>query len=355
MKKTHFLIIVVMLGLSFVLSSCVSGPRVTGTPGISLSDETVVVAYGPFVFGLDVESGSDVWHFPEKRDNKIVFYGKPLVTDSFVYVGDMANNFYKLDIATGDVKWTFSEAKGYYVGQAAEVDGIVYAPSNDGNLYAISDDGALLWTFETGHYIWAQPQVTDDAIYVASMDHNIYALTKDGEELWSTELAGALVGAPVLDEDGSMIFVGSVGKEMVALDTSTGERLWTFNANESLDSVWGNPLLIDEVLYFADLSGQLYALNAADAESVWQSNISGSIVSGLTKIDDGFVLATQEGTVKAVGLDGSPKWESTLDGEIYSEPAVNGDVLVVGTIEGENLVYGYNLTGSQLWSTTPED
>ena len=355
MKKTHFLIIVVMLGLSFVLSSCVSGPRVTGTPGISIADETAVVAYGPYVYGLDAESGSVLWHFPEKKDNKIVFYATPLLADSFVYIGDLANNFYKMDIANGDVVWIFSEAKGHFIGQAAEADGIVYAPCNDGNLYAISPEGNLLWTFETDHYIWAQPQVTDDTIYVASMDHYVYALTKDGEELWSTEMAGAVVGAPVLSDDGSVIYIGSIGKDMVALDTATGDRLWIFDANESLESIWGTPFLIDDVLYFADSGGQLYALKAADAESVWQTNVSGTVVSGLTMIDDGFVLATQEGTIKAVDLDGSTKWESTLDGEIYQAPAATGDILVVGMIDGDNLVYGYNLTGAQLWSTTPED
>jgi len=152
---------------------------------------------------------------------------------------------------------------------------------------------------------------------------------------------------------------------MVALDTATGDRLWIFDANESLESIWGTPFLIDDVLYFADSGGQLYALKAANAESVWQTNvsgtvvsgltISGTVVSGLTMIDDGFVLATQEGTIKAVNLDGSTKWESTLDGEIYQAPAANGDILVVGTIDGDNLVFGYNLTGAQLWSTTPED
>jgi len=44
-----------------------------------------------------------------------------------------------------------------------------------------------------------------------------------------------------------------------------------------------------------------------------------------------------------------------LDGEIFQAPAVNSNTLVVGTINGDNLVYSFNLTGAQLWSTTPED
>lgn len=355
MKKSHFLVIVLLLGLSLVLSSCTTGPRVTGTPGVSISADTVVAAYGPYVFGLDAGSGSVLWHFPEKKDNKIVFYAQPLITDTSVYIGDLANNFYKLDITDGDVDWTFSEAKGYYMGQAAEADGIIYAPSNDGNLYAINPEGNLIWAFETGHYIWAQPYITDDVIFVASMDHFVYAITKDGEEIWSTEMTGAVVGAPVLSEDESVMYVGSVGKEIAALDTSTGEKLWTFTANDSLESIWGNPLLIEEVLYFVDSSGQLFALDTKEITPIWQTNISGTVVSGLTLLEEGFAVATQEGTIKAFHLDGSPNWESTLEGEIYQAPAVDGDTLVAGVIQGDNLVYGYNLSGAQLWSTTPED
>jgi len=355
MKKSHFLVIVLLIGLTLTLSSCVSGPRVTGTPGISMSDETVVVAYGPYVFGLDVGSGSVLWHYPEKKDNKVVFYAQPLITDSAVYIGDLANNFHKLDISNGDVEWTFSDAKGYYLGQAAESDGVVYAPSNDGNLYAIDPDGSLLWAFETGHYIWAQPLITDDAILVASMDHSVYAVTKDGEEIWSTEMAGAVVGKPAINEDGSVMYVGSLGKEIAALDTSTGEILWTFDANETLESVWGNPIFIEDVLYFADASSQLFALDTTDITTVWQTNISGTVVSGLTALEDGIALATQEGTIKAVNLDGSPKWEATLEGEIYQAPAVNGDNLVVGVLKGDNLLNAFSTTGAQRWSTTPED
>lgn len=343
-----------MLGLAVILSSCVSGPRVTGTPGISISDETIVVAYGPYVFGLDADSGSVIWQYPDRRDNKVVFYATPLITDSAVYIGDLANNFHKLDITDGDVEWTFSEANGYYLGQAAESNGVVYAPSNDGNLYAIDQDGSLLWAFETGHYIWAQPLITEDTIFVASMDHSVYAITKKGEEIWSAKMAGAVVSAPVLNDDGSVMYVGSLGKEIEALDTSTGESLWTYDANQSLESVWGSPILLEDVLYFVDSSSQLFALDTNDRTPVWQSNVSGTVVSGLTLLDDGLALATQEGTLKVVNLDGSPKWEATLDGEIYQAPAVNGDIVVAGVLKGDNLLYAYSLTGAQRWSTTPD-
>ncbi len=352
MKKSHYLIIALFLGLTFILSACVPGPRTVGSPGLSVSDENVFVSYSSFVYSLDTTSGSVNWHYPDEADSQVVFYAPPLVTDDYVYVGDLANNFHKIDIETGQAQWTFTEAQGFYIGQAAEDEGIVYAPSNDGRLYAINSEGNLLWSFEADHYIWSQPQINADAVFFGSMDHFVYGVSKNGDQLWAVELGGAVVGSPVLSEDGTKLYVGSIGNDMVALDTSNGDLLWSFEADES---VWGQALLADGNLYFGDSGGNLYALNPDDGSPLWQTEFAGSVVGGLTAITDGFVLATEEGVVKAFNFDGTPNWESTLAGEIFQAPAVSDEFLVAGTVNGENLVYAFNLSGVQLWSTTPEN
>jgi outer membrane protein assembly factor BamB len=324
---------------------------VTGSPGIALTDEMAIVAYGNFVYSLDVTSGSVNWHYPEDSNNQVVFYAPPLATDDFVYIGDLANNFHKLDRETGKVIWTFSGARGYYIGQAAEADGTVYAPSNDGSLYAIDANGELLWEFKTGHYLWSQPQISGNRIYIGSMDHFVYAISASGEEIWSTDLQGAVVGSPLISEDGSKLYAGSLAEQLVALNATNGETLWTFDTEAS---VWGTSILVDGTLYFADSGGNIYALEAENGDPIWQTEYAGKVVGGLTAISDGLVLATEEGVVKAFNYDGTPKWEATLDGEIFQAPAANNEYLVAGTINGDNLIYGFNLTGVQLWSTTPE-
>ena len=52
------------------------------------------------------------------RDRR-VFYARPLITDDAVYIGDFENSFHKLDLETGTEKWSFTDAKGYFTGQAA--------------------------------------------------------------------------------------------------------------------------------------------------------------------------------------------------------------------------------------------
>jgi len=352
MKKSRILILTILVGLTLVLSACVPGPRVTGSPGVTIAGDHVFVAYRNFLYQLDASSGDVNWHFPEEGSNQVIFFSKPLVTEDYVYVGDLANNFHKVDIETGEGEWTFSESEGFFIGQAAEKDSVVYAPSDDGNLYAIDEDGNLIWSFKTGHYLWSQPEVTDDAIYLGSMDHSVYGISLDGEEIWSYEMEGAVVGSPLLSEDGTTLFAGSIGNDFVALDTATGEQRWIFQAE---DSIWGTPALTNDLLYLADVGGNLYALDPESGEQSFQTEFEGSAVGGISVIDGGITLATEQGVVKAFNLDGRSLWEATLDGEIFQEPAASDEYLVVGTINGENLVYAFNLEGVQQWSTTPEN
>ncbi len=351
MKKSYILLIGTLVALTLILSACAPGPRVVGTPGITLSGDLVYVAYGNFVFGVQAETGNVVWHYPQDSNNQILFYSEPYVTDEYVYVGDVAKNFYKINIQTGSPVWTFSEAKGYFIGQANEADGVVYVPSNDGNLYAVSDTGSLLWIFETGHFLWSQPQVNGGVIYLGSMDNFVYAISTDGNEIWSTEMTGAVVGSPVLSDDGSRLYTGSIGGEMVALNTSDGAVIWRFDAG---DSIWGRSVLADGKLFFADSGGDLHALDPDSGNPVWSQVVQGSIIGGITALPDGITLATEEGLVKTLAFDGSPLWEAGLSGNVFQAPAVSDQYVIVGAIDGDNLVYAYNLAGTQIWSGTPE-
>jgi outer membrane protein assembly factor BamB len=351
MKKSHLLLITIFIGLTLLMSACAAGPRVVDAPGLALDDSDVFVAYSTFVFSLDASNGSVNWGYPEKASNQVIFYAPPLVTDDAVYIGDLANEFHKLDKATGAEIWTYSDAEGFYLGQAAIYDGMVFAPNNDGALYALNTDGTLAWKFETGHYLWSQPLIANDIIYLGSMDHFVYAISLDGEEIWSAELSGAVTGAPIMSEDGAMLFVGSLDNQMNALDAASGDFVWTYDTDQS---VWGTSVISDGKLVFSDSDGNIYGASAENGEPLWQTQISGEVVGGVSLIGDGFVVATKEGNVQAFDFDGVTKWQASLDGEIYQAPVANSDFLVAGMINGDELVYGFNLTGVQLWSTTPE-
>jgi outer membrane protein assembly factor BamB len=155
----------------------------------------------------------------------------------------------------------------------------------------------LLWEFPTNDSLWAKP-TTDDAcecIFLTSMDHQVYAIdAQSGEQKWITEdLGGAIVGTPAISEEGRL-YVGTFGNEMIAMDTNNGKIIWRYRTE---DWVWSGPALDGEVLYFGDLNGNLYAINAVDGSVEWKIKPNGKIVGTPLVIDDMIVFTTETDTV----------------------------------------------------------
>jgi outer membrane protein assembly factor BamB len=349
MKNKKLLITIAILGLSIIISGCVPGPRVEGSPGVAISDDMIYLSSGFFVSAIEAKSLDVEWSYPDKADNRLKFYAQPLVTDKYVYVGSADNAFHKFDIETGEQIWQFDKGKDFFMGIPAEDNGVVFAPCNDGNLYAIDDKGTEIWRLETERFVWAQPQIYGDLIFVASMDSTVHALTKlDGKIVWTYEMAGAVAGSPVVSEDGQRVFVVSIGKEVVALDTMTTDEdkrvVWTFTDDGKMDAVWGNVILIDGILYFGDASGKVYALDAQDGTMVWDKpiNVNDPIMGGLAKIEDGFVLVTLSGKIEAYNVDGEKLWSESIElkddknnsipVEVFQAPVVNQDFMVISVV-----------------------
>jgi outer membrane protein assembly factor BamB len=116
-------------------------------------------------------------------------------------------------------------------------------------------------------------------------------------------------------------------------------------------------ILVDDALIFSDSSGKIFALDSQMSTIKWQIEVPGAVVGGVVELPDGFavvLLENETSLVKTFDFDGGAKWEASLSGEVFQAPVVNESLLVVGTLNGDNLLYAYNLTGVQVWSYNPE-
>jgi len=351
MKIKRVFVTAVFVTLAFILSACAMGPRAVGAPGLSADGEMVYVSNKQFVYAVNAKTGTQVWSYPSKASTQIVFYAPPVVNEDGVYVGDLANNFYKLDKATGAELWKFSGAKGWFIGQAAIAMQTIYAPSADHSMYALNiNDGSLAWKYETDHQIWSQPLALGDKIIVSSLDHFVHAVDEDGVEVWKTSLNGALVGAPVSNETMDMVFAATIGNSLYGLDASSGDVKWQFDATSGL---WATPLYTQENLLVCDEAGKIYSVNPKTGELVWTIETGSKVMGGLLAIEGGFVIVTEDGNVRAYDFERKSPWNVKLTGEIYSTPVKTDENIIVGLMNSEVLLVGINLQGTQVWSFTP--
>ncbi len=374
-----------MLLAAVLLSACSDG--LTGAwPGITFSDGKVFVSYGQRVVAIDPATGERLWEYPPKDDRDATFSAIPVEVDGVVYVGDYKGRVHAID-ESGQVKWIYERTIEKLIGPLA-----LEAPDRIISGIAVSEDrvfvgmgsrdvlaldretGALDWTFETGHGVWSTPLYlpanadgndVKATLYVVSLDHYFYALDPaTGNERWSIDLGAAAPGDILYDEAHNRIFVGTFKSELLAIDP-VSEGITDRYATEGW--MWDKPAIADDMLYFGDLKGFVYAVRYTDQgfQQKWKLPVSDQPIRGTPALTNGLVVAgSEDKTVYALSQsDGAISWKADTAGpaltSIISIESTNGDdsgVVVVGTTEDNALVLALSSASGEVdWRYSNKD
>ena len=255
--------------------------------------------------------------------------GRVFVTTGF---GEVA----VLDAATGGEFWTQDlDAPG---ASAPTVYGdLVYVVGRDGTGWALElDTGRIRWqVFATpalGVFAGgAGAAVNDDlAIFPFPSGEVIATFRQGGLRRWSTVVSGArpgsaaatigdIAGDPVID--GDRVYAGNFAGQIVALDISNGDRIWTANEG-AISPVWpaGN-----SVFAINDIN-ELIRLDRDNGAAIWRVQLP-----GLVEEDRGLLRQSNE-VVAHYGpvLAGGRLIVASSDGLIRQFDPVSGNL--VGTV-----------------------
>ena len=386
------LMILVLLLATFVLTSCAGAANATNWPGLSTDGENLFVAYGPGVFGIEAESQNLLWSYrPENAS--LFFYAPPSVENGRAVIGDFGAaqglfspqtivSIYGLDVADNAVQtlWTKNDlAKDRIVAAPLQIDGIAYVATADNLLLALdTESGEEVWRFVADFSIWAQPTYYEGTLFVASLDRHLYAVdASDGSEKWSAEISGAMSAQPIVNEAENLVYAASYDRAVHALDIDNGDEVWTVPAT---DWIWSAPALEDNTLYFGDSSGNVFAVNAANGDVLWESGVhSMNVVAGAVQnppleikgsiqaspvVQDGVVYfaslgneESEEGLLVAMKTaTGEELWQTTTPAPLFSTPVIIDDVIVVAMQSEAGVLQAYELeTGNLAWSYAPPE
>lgn len=182
-----------------------------------------------------------------------------------------------------------------------------------------------------------------------------------GVELWKSEfLAGGYGGLwpGSTYADGSVYFASSdyiYGQGKVfCVNASTGGTIWTYDATPG--RVESGITVNDGVVYFGTLNNYTYALNATNSYFLWRYKTNGSVYSSPAVDGDLVCVGSDDGKVYAMNISGSTaisKWNFTADGAVRSPVTIYGNNVFFGSnnatffaVEKEtgNLIWSYHLT-----------
>ena len=252
--------------------------------------------------------------------------GTPIVTNGVVYLQDLGNNVYALDLATGHLKWEYhvsSKIVGGGPNGVAVTGGVVYGVTNSTVFALNAGTGKSIWTAQNllnggqGSFT-IQPQVANGRVYLASAIGTgpgggvLMALdAATGKVIWrfntilptAASAGGSSYGTggawetPLVGSDGSVTFgignpyqtaASAIAKPSpwlysdseVNLDAATGKLRWYYQGvtNDFMDhdmqtspiatTVSGQPAVIG-----SGKMGVVYAMNASTGKLIWKTPV----------------------------------------------------------------------------------
>jgi len=204
----------------------------------------------------------------------------------------------------------------------------------------------LLWKFETDDEIkWSSPTVVDGTVFVGSHDHNVYALdATTGDKQWQFE-ANDRVRSPPMVADGT-VFVGSHDQNLYALDSETGDKRWQFETRGG--AVKHSPTVAGGTVFVGSDDHNVYALNAETGDKRWQFEANDRVKSPTAA--DGTVFVGSDGQ-NLYALDaetGGKRWQFEANDRLRSSPTIADGTVFVGS-DDHNLYALDADTGEQQW------
>jgi outer membrane protein assembly factor BamB len=297
----------------------------------------------------------------------------PAIADGKVYVGSQDGNLYCLDKYTGDLVWKEKKDNGIIQSSPAVFDGKVYYLSSSGIMYCLNaDDGSLIWQrdFGRGSWDWSSPALHNENVFIGSSRGPIYSLNAaDGSINWSTDIGGTS-DSPITVANGK-VYSGTHNFEndsatMVALDETTGDIIWTYDYHLYHNGVTGmvnyNGATVADgdgdgylEVYFGvynwnGVADQAVCLDEVTGHEIWTQDIKGSSTSTPAFHDGKIFIGSDDHNMYALdAATGDYVWNFTTEGQVWTAPVVSGDGKVCfGSLD--HTVYCVNEhSGSLIW------
>jgi outer membrane protein assembly factor BamB len=225
------------------------------------------------LYALDITNGKQIW----KHTASDMMTATPALYRDLVVIADFAGSVQALAAADGKVRWNYA-AKLAVPGDLAIAGDRVILGSRTYELIALdAATGREQWK----HYYWfswieSPPIVRDGTIYTGSSDATkVYAIdARSGALRWKTAVPGFAWARTAVNDrlvvagtSGAGAYPGFRAGSLVALDRRSGAIRWIYIEPPSPAAVaanadWGfaaSPLIVGNVVYAADLAGQVHA------------------------------------------------------------------------------------------------
>ncbi len=327
-----------------------------GVRANKLADHVAAAADFKVAWRSDIGEGSD---------NRKRIVSPPVAAGGRIFVIDSEQRVSAYDAERGRRQWSVQLKSDHPRDKTAIGGGLAVAgdqlivASGFGFVAAMSlADGKELWRRRTDSPMSGSPAVIGERLYLTSTNNEVYAIdTKSGEIVWTdqaiAESARVLASpSPAVSQD--LLVTPFSSGELIAYIPANGRRLWTdtlttagrFTPLSAINDIAGRPVIEDGIVYAASYSGVLAAIDARSGARLW--NIAfGSRLGPVVGGDFLFVLGVDGQLACFRKLDGGVVWTRSLPAFrneekrkkpiVWTGPLLASNRLLVASSTGEVL------------------
>jgi outer membrane protein assembly factor BamB len=255
---------------------------------------------------------------------------EPIYADGRIYVMDTRAIVTAINPENGSVLWR-TPVRGadasddtLFGGGVSFDNGRLYATNGSGYAVALNPaTGAPMWEVRPGGPLRGAPTISNDNVYVVSQDNQLFALNpENGQTRWSAsgtvELAGVFGTAAPAAAQGTVVAGYSSG-ELAAYRYENARIVWqdalartgVTTQVGALSDIDADPVIHEGRVYAIGQGGRMVALELTTGQRLWEMNVAGMSTPAIA--GEWIFVVTDEAQLLAVARSsGRIRWMSQL-------------------------------------------
>jgi outer membrane protein assembly factor BamB len=144
-----------------------------------------------------------------------------------------------------------------------------------------------------------------------------------------TASPAGISAAPVIV--GDVVYVADIGGDLTAVNLAGGKRRWSFHAGGGFEAA---PIIDGGVLFIGDLDGNFHALDAGSGQQLWAISVQSPVHAGASAAEGKILFGTDAGLILCLDRSGVKLWSAQADARINAAPSIDGNVAAFTSCDG---------------------
>jgi outer membrane protein assembly factor BamB len=192
----------------------------------------------------------------------------------------------------------------------------------------------LKWIYDAEGIFKSAPIIYDNKIFVGSTNGDMLCISTQGKLLWKFSTGNAIEAPGLII--GNTLYFGNLTGSFYALDAKTGKKKWEYKAE---NQIMGAPVYFEnnqlKIIAFGSYDFYLHGVNAQTGKVIWKYETENFLNSAPALYNGMAVFGGCDGHLHLVNLiNGKAEKKIQVASYVASSPAISKNFAFIGDYDG---------------------